>query len=77
MQRAWSRGALTLGFLVLSGFGSISRSEVPDSAAEVHPLMIGSEAPAAQVHDAGGKPVELADLIRKQPTILIFYRGGW
>ncbi len=38
---------------------------------------VGSRAPAVSVSDSDGKPVQLASLYPKGPTLLIFYRGGW
>lgn len=47
------------------------------SAKEVQPLLIGSEVPAVTLADLDGKPIELRELVALQPTVLIFYRGGW
>jgi len=50
---------------------------VPTRAEDVKPLGAGATAPSAQLLQADGKPVTLADLYAKKPTILVFYRGGW
>lgn len=50
---------------------------VPDRAEDVQPLAEGQAAPAGVVHTAEGEPVDLAEQYRRQPTMLIFYRGGW
>ena len=47
------------------------------SAAEVHPLLIGAELPEVALMSADGKAFDLSAAVAKQPTILIFYRGGW
>lgn len=46
-------------------------------ASEVHPVLTGTSIPDATVTTASGESVELMSLIGDQPTVLIFYRGGW
>lgn len=41
------------------------------------PLKIGDPIPNATLTTEKGEPVELRKLVAKQPTALIFYRGGW
>jgi len=41
------------------------------------PLPVGASAPAVMVRSAEGEAVDLGAAVRGQPTILIFYRGGW
>lgn len=50
---------------------------LPSSADAVSPLAVGSAAPGATVKALEGGEVDLRALLQKQPTILIFYRGGW
>ena len=52
-------------------------SDVPDSADKVQPLLIGAQVPAATVQTLDGQSVGLAQVFSKQPSIVIFYRGGW
>ncbi len=33
--------------------------------------------PAISLQDQQGKPVDLLAKIQQQPTVLVFYRGGW
>jgi hypothetical protein len=47
------------------------------SAAEVEPLAVGTRVPPARVSSVKGDPVDLADLVREQGALLVFYRGGW
>jgi len=47
------------------------------SAAEVEPLAVGTRVPPARVRSVKGDPVDLADLVREQGALLVFYRGGW
>lgn len=44
---------------------------------ETQALHVGAQAPALTLPDALGRPVQLADLWRQGPLVLIFYRGGW
>lgn len=48
-----------------------------DSPADVHPLLIGAEAPSVSLSDAGGNRIDLGRLYDEQPTILVLYRGSW
>jgi len=50
---------------------------VAASAAEVNPLQVGDHVPSAVLKSVDGKPVDLNTEIAKEPTVLIFYRGGW
>lgn len=52
-------------------------SDVPTSAEEVRPLLVGSAVPEVELPATDGGVVDLAAAARAQPTILIFYRGGW
>jgi hypothetical protein len=47
------------------------------SAEEVQPLLIGAQAPDATVLTLDGTAVELKDILAKQRSVLVFYRGGW
>lgn len=40
-------------------------------------LPIGNQAPDATLKDADGNDVQLAELYKKGPVLLVFYRGGW
>lgn len=47
------------------------------SATAIHPLLVGAEAPAVMVKNAEGTTINLAEYVKEEPTILIFYRGSW
>ena len=47
------------------------------SPGEILPLLIGAQAPEVTLRSADGAEVGLSGLLAEQPTILIFYRGGW
>ena len=38
---------------------------------------IDDQAPDFRLPDAQGKPVSLADMLRRGPAVVTFYRGGW
>lgn len=52
-------------------------SGIPAKPEDISPLLIGEKIPAIQTPDANGNNFDLNAAIAKQPTILIFYRGGW
>jgi len=46
--------------------------------AEIRPLQVGEALPAGSVvRDASGAEVDLDAAVRQQPSVLIYYRGGW
>ncbi len=50
---------------------------IPDSPDKVTPLLIGAQSADVTLRTVDGESVELLATIRKKPTIVIFYRGGW
>lgn len=68
---------LTLGFAVAGLTQASERTKVPTSPEKIRPLLIGATIPQTTVEDAKGADIALADVFRKEPTILIVYRGGW
>ena len=47
------------------------------SAEKVNPVLISSTIPDVSVKNIDGVNVKLRDLVKTQPTIFVFYRGGW
>ena len=68
---------------VAIAFGAaISASpESPDkvfpSADKVEPLKVGDTVPSVTVKTLAGEDVDLRVLATRQPTVTVFYRGGW
>jgi peroxiredoxin len=52
-------------------------TNIPQSANEVCPLLIGDRVPVLTLKTAQGKAFDLNSSIAKKPTVLFFYRGGW
>lgn len=75
--RPVSIAILALVFAVAGLAQASDRAEVPDSPRGIRPLLIGATIPQVTVKDAKGADVDLSDVFRKEPTILIVYRGGW
>jgi peroxiredoxin len=67
---------LYLAMLVVSITSAFSQ-DIPQTPTDVSPLLIGEKIPAITLPDITGTCVSLAELVSKQPTVLIFYRGGW
>jgi len=49
----------------------------PKKLAPGEGLSIGSQAPGFELSDSAGKLHALADYVRNQKVVLVFYRGGW
>lgn len=50
---------------------------VPQQATDIAPLLIGEKALEISLVNIKGDEVKLAIQLAIQPTVLIFYRGGW
>jgi peroxiredoxin len=50
---------------------------VPDDPSKTVPLAVGTTIPTVAVRDADGSERTLGPQTITQPTVLIFYRGGW
>lgn len=47
------------------------------SAEKVNPVLISSTIPDVSVKNTDGENLNIRDIVKKQPTIFVFYRGGW
>ena len=70
------RATVILIFILLTGISGFA-GEVPDSAEDVNPLPVGSQIPQLILKTVDGEPFDLNAAVAQQPTILIFFRGGW
>jgi peroxiredoxin len=69
---------MKLTVLIVSLFLISSLSaQVPEKAEDIGPLLIGETLPNATLQDMNGVPVDLQNIIKEKPTVLVFYRGGW
>lgn len=51
--------------------------EIPTKPEEIRPIMVGQSLPPITLTGADNKPFNLNKAIKQQPTLLVFYRGGW
>lgn len=56
---------------------SVAQYELPKSATDIAPLLIGEKAPNTSLKTIDGKSVSFLETLDKKKTILVFYRGGW
>ena len=61
----------------VSALPGVGAGEIAESANDIQPLGTGQKMPAATVRTVEGEEFSLADAVAEQPTVLIFYRGGW
>ena len=54
-----------------------AHGEIPSDPTQVHPLPVGARAPMFEAVTADGKVRSFTPGGSLQPTIAIFYRGGW
>ncbi len=50
---------------------------IPDSPSKVNPILINSSIPDVSLKNIDGEDVVLKELVAQQPTMIVFYRGGW
>ena len=55
---------------------SIAQNDLPKSATDIAPLLIGEKAPNTSLKTIDGKSVSFLETLDKKKTILVFYRGG-
>jgi len=68
---------LAIMSLSLIGVSSEPKSQIPERAEFVHPLLPGLPAPAFQARNADGSVFQFDPSRLETSTIIIFYRGGW
>ena len=51
--------------------------QVYSSAENVYPLLIGAEISSVSLTRSDGSTCKLAELVKSNPSIVVFYRGGW
>jgi peroxiredoxin len=62
---------------LLAAYGSLAHAQAPAKPEDISPLLVGEEVPSVSLQLVGGGKVNLEQLVKKQPSIIIFYRGGW
>ncbi len=50
---------------------------LPQAPGAVHPALIGTAVPNTPLVDDSGAATTLAAAVSGEPTVLVFYRGGW
>jgi len=80
MQQLISRIAVTMAVVVgvsLAAHASDTKGKFFDDAEDIEPLRVGEKVPAATVHTKTGEAKKLDAVAMEQPTVFVFYRGGW
>lgn len=63
--------------VLLMSYSVHANNTIPDDANKVTPIKVGQKIPTLQVTSVDSKPFDVNQALRKQPTLLIIYRGGW
>jgi peroxiredoxin len=50
---------------------------VPSSPLNVCPLLTGIAVPQVTLQTVNNEAFDLNSAVRQQPSVLVFYRGGW
>ena len=72
---------LAVLFIVAAGqvYGTSQgyKASVAESADDICPILVGEAVPDVHLTTAQGEAFDLTAAVAQQPTLLIFYRGGW
>jgi len=63
--------------LALLLIGCSNQQSIPLIAEDISPILIGETLPNGNFQNVEGEFVQLKAILVEQPTILVFYRGGW
>ena len=63
--------------LLAFGLTAKAQNDLPKSAVEIAPLLIGEKIPGLTLKSVDNKDIILETLFSKKRTVLVFYRGGW
>lgn len=63
--------------VLLTAISHSSFAQLPDDAKDISPLLIGEEIPDITLVNTSNVSTNLQDVFKQQPTVLVFYRGGW
>jgi peroxiredoxin len=64
-------------FISLFSLASFAQTELPATATEISPLLIGERIPNITLKSVDNVDLNLTEILSKKKTILVFYRGGW
>lgn len=64
-------------FILLLLISVSTFAQVAETPEEISPLLIGEKVPDTEVTSSDNTRTSLSDIVKKKPTLLLFYRGGW
>lgn len=64
-------------FLSLIFISASALAQIAETSEEICPLLIGERVPDTGISSIENEKSSLQELVKKQPTVLLFYRGGW
>ncbi len=66
---------LTLSLLLILCCQSFG--QLPEKAEDVSPLLTGEYFPDVEVTNREGQSISILEVIKEEPSVILFYRGGW
>lgn len=67
---------ILIASLLITVFG-FAQSELPKTATDIAPLLIGEKVPNTTLKSIDGKELSILEVFKSKKTILVFFRGGW
>lgn len=63
--------------VLLLVMGQQGFAQIPEQAKDISPLLYGEKIPDGVLKSPDAKTHSVSSIIKKKPTILLIYRGGW
>lgn len=64
-------------FIVMISLSLTVSAQLADKAQDISPLLIGETVPDAVLKDSESGDQPFLNILKKKPTVILFYRGGW
>ncbi|WP_282135027.1 peroxiredoxin-like family protein [Seonamhaeicola maritimus] len=64
-------------FILLFIISFSGMAQIAESDTDISPLLISEKVPSLNITSIEGKKVELSEVLKEKPSVMLFYRGGW
>lgn len=68
---------LILAIILIAPLCFLTKAQVPEKPEDISPLLVGEILPETTLKSPDGSNQKLSEIIKKKPSVLLFYRGGW
>jgi len=72
-----TKGKFFIALFIVAMMPVTSIAQLPDKAEDISPLLYGEKIPKGVLTAPDGETHQVSEIIKKKPTVLLVYRGGW